>query len=52
MHARILRSSGGGATWTTQRSGTTNALYDAAAASRYLVWAVGANGTILKATPD
>lgn len=44
----IWRSGDGGATWTLPTSGTTEALFSVAFASRMVAWAVGSGGTVLR----
>lgn len=51
LRGMIYKSSDGGATWTSQSSGTTLALWAVAAVDASTAWAVGDRGTIL-ATVD
>ena len=47
-YGTILRTDDGGATWTTQSSGTTNDLYAVSFVDANTGTAVGARGTILR----
>ncbi|MCW2956403.1 MAG: hypothetical protein JWO69_1272, partial [Thermoleophilia bacterium] len=49
-NGRIIRTSDGGCSWTTQASGTGQRLNGVSAPTAAVAWAVGNNGTIRKTT--